>query len=362
MENICVIFGGVSPEHDVSIITGVMTLNSLDRERYNPVPVYIDKNGKWLFGEQLFNIDNYKKLNLKKLKQVLLKPNDDYLYSASNKLKKICKLSCIINCTHGGDGESGALSGIVEISKIPYCSPACLASSVCMDKYFTKIFLKGLKIPSVNCVCLTNPLEYEKAVKFGFPLIIKPNSCGSSIGISVVNDISELKSALTLAFSFDKKVIAEKLLTEFTEINCAVYKINEKFFVSECEQPVGEKEVLTFNDKYSGGKRIFPANIDKSLSDKIKRYSKKIYKSLDCNGVIRIDFFIVNDKVFVNEINTVPGSLAYYLFCDKLKSFTKILNNLISDALTRSAKQKSLTTAFNSGIITGLVPKGSKRL
>ena len=363
MKNIAVFFGGMSVEHDVSIITGVMTLNSLDKSKYNPVPIYVSGKGEWFTGELLFDLDNFKNLDIKRLKRATFFSGENVLYSVKkNKMKAVADIAVAINCMHGERGEDGSLSGLTAMCKIPLASPPTLASSVCMDKSFTKIVLSGLKVKALPYFYAEKEEQLEfLPEKLTYPLMVKPNSLGSSVGINVANDQKELKRAFRYATRFGEGVIIEPCLSDFKEINCAAYRTsNGEIKVSECEQPIGRTEILSFADKYQGGKRVFPAQIDTRLSDRIKETTLKVYKSLKCSGVIRIDYFIKDKEIYLNEVNTVPGSLAHYLFGETMKEFSVMLEDLISVAEKNFAKESTFVTKNNTDILKGVGSKGAK--
>ncbi|MBQ3492871.1 MAG: ATP-grasp domain-containing protein [Clostridia bacterium] len=363
MKNVAVFFGGQSVEHDISVITGVMSLNSLDDNAFCGIPIYIDKNGEWYTGEVLKDLDNYKCLDYKKLLKVTLVCGDNCLYVLKkNKLKKFCALSVALNCLHGERGEDGCLYGLLSMCKIPLASPPITPSAVCMDKTFTKTVMKGLGVKTLNSITVSSLEQLEKVKKnLNYPVIVKPNKSGSSIGVNKAVDDQTLKTALLYALRFGESAIIEPCLENFIEINCACYQDSGgNVVVSECERPVGRNEVLTFGDKYKSGKRIFPADIDKKYSDKIKKITQKVYCEAGFTGVIRIDYFLVDKDIILNEINTVPGSLAYYLFGNTLKTLTTILSEVINRALGDYARSLSVQTEFKSGVLTGCVGKGAK--
>lgn len=364
MKKIAVFFGGESVEHDVSVITGIMTLNSVDKDKYQPIPVYVDKCGRWFTGKSLFDLDAVKNLDFKKLDRVTLVSGDNVLYKIKGKkLKPIDSIAVAINCMHGERGEDGSLMGALVMSKIPAASPPMLASSVCMDKRFTKVVMNGLKVPVLPYVYVKKAEQLKEVLdKLAFPVIVKPNKLGSSIGISVANDFEELKSAFTFARRYGEGVIVEPKLDDFIEINCAAYLTEKDLEVSLLEQPVGRTNLLSFVDKYENGKRIFPANLPKKLTEKIRGITKKVYEELGAEGIIRIDYFVADGKVYLNEVNTVPGSLAYYLFTPTLKGFTKIINQTIAVAEKRFSEGSSYLTDYRSGILSGIGVKGAKRL
>lgn len=363
MKNIAVFFGGSSVEHDVSVITGVLTLNSLDRETYLPIPIYVSNEGVWYTGDCLNDLDEYKNLNYKKLKKVTFLPGDSLLVEyKKRKIMPLFKISAGINCMHGERGEDGSLCGFLNMCGVPLASPDLLSSSVSMDKCATKIFLKGLGV---------NTLPYkicEKAtdlpsIDLKFPVIVKPACCGSSIGISIAKNKKELNSSLALAFRFGEKLIIEQCLTDFIEINCAAYKNSEgKVIISECERPVTAHEILTFEDKYKEGHHEFPAKIPKETSDKIKGITERVYSALGFSGIIRIDYLVTNEDIFLNEINSVPGSLAYYLFCKNLKEYKAVLTDIIVRCERRFSASSTLQRSFKTSILQFSGSKGSKRL
>ncbi len=363
MKNVAVFFGGESIEHDISIITGVLTLNSIDK-KYKAIPIYVSKGGDFYTGDNLFDPDSFKNLDYKKLKRVTLVLGENKLFQINKRrLKNLCVISVAINCMHGERGEDGCISSLLKLCNIPLGSPDTLGSSLCMNKGVTKIALKGLEVPALPSVTASDVICAVSAERLGYPLIVKPCTGGSSIGINTARDRQELEHAVNFALKYSETVIIEPALTNFTEINCACFKDSDgKLIVSECEKPMGKMEVLTFDDKYRGGLREFPANIDKEISDKIKKITAKIYRELEFSGVIRIDYFVQDKTVYVNEINTVPGSLAYYLFCKSTIEFRKMLSEMIEFAMLSFNKNSCIKKTFDSGIISTLTSKGSKNV
>ncbi len=365
MKTVAVFFGGQSVEHEISIITGVMTANSIDKNKYIALPIYVGNDGAWYTGSALLDLDGYKNLDYKKLSQVTYIIGDNAIYAVKkNKLKKIAQIAVAINCMHGERGEDGSLAGLLNMTGIPLASPPMLPSAISIDKAFTKTVLKSLKVKTLAGVTLTNTDDLDEIIKtVKFPVIVKPNRLGSSIGVGRADDKNGLSSAVSYALKFGEKVLVEPCVENFTEINCAAYQSADgEIKVSECERPVGRTEILSFGDKYESGKRVFPADIDKKYSDKIKKSTEKIYRELGFKGVIRIDYFIADGEVYLNEINTVPGSLAYYLFSDTLKGFTAMLNQLIEVAERDFTKESTAQKTFKSGILTRAGSKGAKRL
>jgi D-alanine-D-alanine ligase len=353
MINVAVVFGGESCEHDVSIITGVQFMNNCDRLKYNIIPIYIDEVGEWYTGNNLFDLDNYKD-DLGKLKKCTFVANDKFLYyKCGNKLKKILEIDVCVLCLHGVNGEDGCVSGILELSKIPYTASGVCCSSVCMDKSVFKCFCLGLGVDVVNgitvkqkdyyldrdmCVCNISNLDY--------PVIIKPSRQGSSIGIEVCRTVEELDEKLKNAFCYDDKVLVEKFLSVKKEVNIALFIDNNNLVLSNSEEPVRCCEILGFDQKYmsNGGfesiKRVVPADVSGDVLDKIKCVAKNVYYQLDAFGVVRFDFIIDNDdKVYLNEVNTIPGSMANYLFDKNKYTYKSFIDSLIASAFIRHNKK-----------------------
>lgn len=364
MRNIAVFFGGESVEHDISVITGVIVMNSIDKSGDVSIPIFIDRDNKWYTGQILKDIDFYKTLDVKKLKRVsMVFGNDTLYYIKGKRLKEFCSLSSAINCMHGGLGEDGSMMGCLNVLGIPTASPNVLPSSVFMDKMATKIFLKGINVHTLKGVVLDSDKNLEKVEKaFSYPVIVKPISLGSSVGIKVARDKKELKDGVLFALRYANKVIVEPFLENFEEINCAVYKDRDCLVVSECEKPLKDKGVLDFDDKYLKGDREFPAKIPDKIRDKIRKIAKKIYTAFDMQGIIRIDFMVDGERVLVNEVNTVPGSLSYYLFAQNSEDFSVILKRTTDLAVKLYAKDKTLIKRFSSSVLNIKGAKGAKRL
>ena len=375
MKNIAVFFGGKSCEHDISVITGVLTVNSLNNELFTGICIYVDRNGTWYTGEDLKDISFYKNINYKKLNKVTMVFGDGYLYKIKrNKLEKFIQISCAINCMHGLNGEDGSLAGVMKMSNISLVGSDIFASSLAMDKDFTKIALTGLnvsKLPHVRIYKTHFYSRQELAVKLieskhSYPVIIKPARLGSSIGVYKCSTRDELINNLIKAFKYDNKVIVEQYLSGFKEVNCACYKIGDELIVSECEEPITSNDILSFKDKYESGStevgadKKFPADIPINVSNKIKNITKNVYRKCGFFGIIRIDYMLYNNKIYLNEINCVPGSMAYYLFCDTLKDFSVLLTKLIMEAINVNRAENNLEYVFNSNVLTGSGIKGGK--
>ncbi len=362
MKNILVFFGGKSTEHDVSCITGVLTVNGVDKTKYNAIPIYVSREGVWYTGEKLKDVTAYKNLEEKGLIKVCVKGGDNKLYAIKkNKIKEICVVSASINCMHGVCGEDGALKGIMDSCEIPLVGASLAPSSVAMDKVYTKYVLNGLKVKTLP-YCVYNGDVDKIEEKFTYPVMVKPSSQGSSIGVNKASNRKELEKSISKAKKFDDKILIERCAQNFYEINCAVYRGTDGIVVSECEMPKTDNNFLTFEDKYMGGTRLFPAPISNALKNKIQSIAIKIYKEMYFSGVIRIDFIVEKGEVYVNEINTVPGSMAYYLFSETLKGFSEMLTSMIEICLQEFNKRQTLIKKFDCNVLDIKGSKGSKRL
>lgn len=366
MINLAVLFGGKSFEHDISVITGVQLLSHANLPNYNVVPIYINKDGRWFVGDELFDLDNYAN-GFRKLKEVTLSSSSKSLYLLKGKsLKKYKDIDVAVLCFHGGLGEGGGISALLELSGIPYSSADLTASSVCLDKSIFKSLMKGLDVPHIDGMSvfendfLADKDEVSKQLSsLGYPLILKPSRLGSSIGIEVVKDEGELVEKLKKTFLFDKRVLVEKFVDIEKEVNIAVVQNKGELIFSNTEEPVSSSEILSFDDKYrenTGGfetiKRIMPAKISKDTEIKIKDIARKVYKNLDLFGVVRFDFIIdKNDNLYINEVNTIPGSMANYLFDKSKLSYEGLIEMLVSNATKRAVEQSKQKSGVDLDIL-----------
>lgn len=360
-KNVAVFFGGKSVEHDISIITGLQTINSLNPFKFNVVPIYINKQGVWLTGENLKSINEYKNLNYKKVKKVCLLPDSNFLFSfKGSKLKKVAEIDYIINCMHGLNGEDGFLAGVVRQTNIIFCSPDIKPSAISMDKAISKYIFKSLGLNVLPFISFDKQelIEnkesiFKKINEIGYPIVVKPCNLGSSIGISFCNNSDEAEKAIETAFCFDHLVVIERGLTEFSEYNCSALGLSERVETSEIERPEINGKILTFNSKYTEKtKREFPAKIGKKLKNELQKQTALIYKELGCSGVIRVDFMFdeKESKLYINEANLVPGSLAFYLWKGKY-TYSQLIEKLIEDATLNYNRQSSKVTSFNSNAL-----------
>ncbi len=357
---IAVIFGGKSSEHDISIITGVMAVNAAG-VKHEVIPVYVTREGRMLTGKCFDKVEHF--LSPVKGKPVCFVPASGGMKIGS----RFVHIDCAINACHGHGGEDGALSGLLELCEIPYVGSSVSASAIGMDKWVFKRIMESCGLPVVPYFGV-NRYEYGKpdfdiasfVDKIGFPLIVKPCNLGSSIGVGIANDFRELFVALDAAFMWDRRAVVEKALVGFTEVNCAVLGYDDILLTSEVEQPVGFKDFLNFDDKYCRSLktevRKMPAPLPDDVRLKVRSLSEQVFKAVGCSGVARTDFLIDGDDIFVNEINTVPGSLSEYLFGYGGMTFVELIDRLISDALKIKEGKDALKYRYQSNVLSAKNP------
>ncbi|MCL1816872.1 MAG: D-alanine--D-alanine ligase [Clostridiales bacterium] len=373
-----VIFGGRTVEHEVSVISALQVIGALDKNKYEPIPIYISKQGRWYSGEALQDLKNYQNIPalLSKLKPVYYSAVfDEWLLRESNKAGLFSKawqqrLDVALPVLHGTHGEDGCLQGLLELSGIPYAGPGVLGAALGMDKIAMKAMLKEAGLPITDYICLSRR-EYhdnEPAVldkienALSYPLIIKPANLGSSIGISRVANRRQLQEALRLVVNLSLRIMAESAVTPLREFNCAVLGSGGDLITSCVEEPIAAADMLSFADKYlenvsgkgmSGAKRRLPADIEESLASHIADLSRRAFSALDGAGVARIDFLYnsASQQLYINEINTIPGSLAFYLFEPAGLSYSALLDELIHLALERYREKGKLTFTYDSNIL-----------
>lgn len=384
MKTVAVIFGGVSTEHEVSIISGVQVLNALDKSKYKVLPIYITKGGQWVKGDQSFfdvkTFTNFDK-GVKNKKFAFISPDTkiNYLVEAPSTytfLKPLVKeeIDIIFPVFHGRLGEDGSIQGLFEMAGLPYVGCSVTASAIGMDKMISKRIAQAINVPVLagNWINENNRKDAMDSLKY--PVYVKPVHLGSSIGVKRANNKKELDEALDVAFFYDNKVLVEQGLTDAKEVNVSLIG-NDPYEVSPMEMPVSTSDLLSFKDKYlSDGsksrgmaslKRIIPAPIKKETEKKIEEYAKKFFSEIGGEGIVRMDFILSKDekKIYLNEINTMPGSLSFYLWKEKAVTFPKLLDKLIDYAFESHNKKEKLNTTFESNILEGFSGvKGAKKL
>ncbi len=358
MKNVAVFFGGKSNEHDISVITGVYAVNLLRAAGYRVIPVYLGREGGMCYADA----EGIKDFTDNKLKTTPAYLEGGALYSIK-KHKKLYGIDVALNCCHGGMGEDGTLSALLRWNGIPSASPNAVVSGVFMDKWLTKIAARGLNIPVARGVCVREGESVSVKEAGGFPVIVKPVTLGSSIGIKVAHDEKELDEALELAFRLDGAALIEEYFTNKRDINCAAYRKGDEVITSPLEEVFSNDAILSFHEKYEEAAREskLPAELSDKTAEEIMGYTEKIYREFSCRGVVRADFLIADGKVYFNELNTVPGSLSCYLFGKSLSDARDFLTTLVEDALYHKPKEKEIlkTSVLDSKVFSG--GKGSKR-
>src|SRR3989344_2510315 len=329
---VVVIFGGLSVEHEISIITGLQIIENLDQSKYNLMPVYWSKENKFLTCSNFTNSREIIKNIISQKAEVIWDFNNKRILLKKGLIPSTTIVpNVIIPAMHGSFGEDGSLQGLLDIFGVPYVGSNVGASFLSMDKNIFKTVMKANEINILPWQTATRDDSRDFKVEFEFPVICKPNSLGSSIGVAKCKTQKELRKALDVIFELDKSAIIEPFVEKMVEVNCAVLGNPKNQRVSVCERPLTKSEVLNYEEKYlkgskaKGGMKTFgmasfdrkiPADIPQNLSVSIQEVSKKIFRILGCSGVARIDYIVPETKrdFYVNEINPIPGSYAYYLW------------------------------------------------
>lgn len=388
--NVAVFFGGRSVEHEISVISAIQAINAFDANKYNVVPIYISKQGRWYTGENLLNLKNYRDLNrlVAEADEVFMRPEfgDFNLYKVhtglfSKKNPVVAELHVAIPVLHGTNGEDGIFEGLLETIGIPFAGCNTLSSANGMDKITMKMILRSEGIPVVDYVWFTdyewnsdrNKIIAKVEDKLNYPVIVKPANLGSSVGIGTAADREELISRINKAEKFSQRIIVEHMVEQLQEINCSVLGDADEHQSSVCEEPIKSGKFLSYEDKYMGGtktnqgmqaseKRI-PADLPTEMSEKIRKMAGDTFRVLSCHGVSRIDVMIdrKDNSVYVNEINTIPGSLSFYLWEASGISFTQLMDKLVSLALKRKRAMERKTFSYDQNIFAlGGGTKGAK--
>ena len=402
--NVAVVFGGKSTEHEVSIISALQAIENIDKEKYNVVPIYMDKKGDFYYSSDDILIDskNYKNINslISKCKNICFIKIKNHTYIRDvNPIIFGDKTNILIDVAfpivHGTNVEDGNLQGYFHTLNLPVVGPDTLSAALSMDKYVMKEYCKAIGVPVIDAIRLDkidfkneNDIVNKVEEKFDYPVIVKPVNLGSSIGISKAKDRDALIKAFELAFSFADIVLVEKAIVNMREINCAILGDKFECETSALEEPFGNDDILSFADKYMGGgkgmkgvkvgakantvgdsptsmkvgaksgmaslSRKVPADIDEKMASEIRDYAKKIFKYLGCSGVSRIDFIIDkdNNKIYANEINPIPGSLSFYLFKPIGVEYKTLIDRLIKIAVDNYKDAERLNFSFDNNLLS----------
>lgn len=386
-----IFFGGKSVEHEISVITMSQAISSIDTTKYELVPIYISKQGVMYTGDDLLDLYQYKDMD------VLLKRSYKVSVVNDGKGVKVIRVPApiigkrVLNTIdvafpiiHGTNGEDGTIAAFVNLLGIPCVGPDILASSVGMDKIAMKKIMKESGLPVVDYVSFYS-MEYNKdedkiiekiEEKLTYPIIVKPANLGSSVGIKKAKNKQEAIEAIEFAMEFSDRILVEKAIENLKEINCSVIGDICETEASVCEEPCFEDDILSYADKYmagtkggtkgikgaptkGGGKGMavsnkkLPADISDEKRDEIQKLAKETFKVLGCRGVSRIDFLIdiKTDETYVNEINTIPGALSYYLWEASGKSFKDELDEIIGIAIRNHNEKEKLTVSYDQNIL-----------
>lgn len=379
-----VIFGSRTCEHEVSIISALQLMRAANRDTYDVIPIYISKKGEWFTGDSLFEISAFTPFDesRKGIMRVALDLTAGSgalttLEAAKGLFGKehqrlVTRLDCVIPVMHGMHGEDGTLQGLLEMCNIPYASPGVGASALGMDKVYMKDFFRGCGFPVLPSTWFLRKAweadpegtmdQIEKALSY--PVFVKPASLGSSIGVGRAEDRKNLKEALEVAFEFDRKVLVEKGIVDPLELNCSVLGYNGETKASPIEMPITNGDLLSFLDKYGSNpakgmaalKRVLPAPIEPELRDEIQALSTRVFHAMDCKGVVRIDYMFApqENKLYITEINTIPGSLAFYLWDSCGVSYSQLIDEMVRYALEAKEDKDNCNYAYTSKILDDL--------
>lgn len=383
-----VIYGGETVEHEVSVISALQAMNNLNEDKYDIVPIYISKDRIWYTGHMLRDIEFYKEFEDEKkyaTKVMLYKKGKTFLLQRTTGLfrKDITGLDVILPVVHGNNVEDGSLAGLLDSIGIPYVGSHVLGGALGQDKVVMKQVMESVNLPIVpytwfyDSEYLDNKENILKEIKkIGYPVIVKPATLGSSIGIEVAKNEKDIESKIEDAMEYDTKIVVEKVIENLTEVNVSVLGNYEYQKVSPLEEVMGEDEILSFADKYLGNakskgtaskgmastSRIVPARISEKLTKEIQDTAKQVFKVLNLSGVCRVDFLIDNkeNKFYVNEPNTCPGSLSFYLWKEAGMKYSELLDEMVSIAIKEYKHKNQKTMSFKSSIFDGF--NGSKGL
>ncbi|MBQ3110184.1 MAG: D-alanine--D-alanine ligase [Clostridia bacterium] len=379
-----VLFGGNSVEHEVSVISASQAMHALNKEKYNVVPIYITKDCKFYTGDALLDIKKYKDIPalLAECEEVVLKKgnNNAELVKVKGGIfgkKVVAVCDMFIPVVHGTNVEDGTLQGYLEMLGVPYGGCDVTASALGMDKYAMKCVLRDAGVNVLDAVCFYSREYYkngDKVIesienKLSYPVIVKPVNLGSSVGIKVAKNREGLVEAIDEAATFSQKVLVERAIEKLKEVNCSVLGDYEDCSASVLEEPVSSGgDILDFKDKYQGGSkngdggskgmsgssRKVPAEVTKEQEEAIKEMCLTTFKALNCNGVARIDVMIDEEsgEIFVNEINTIPGSLSFYLWEAAGLSFDKLMDKIIYYAQKRHREREKLSFSYDTNLLS----------
>jgi D-alanine-D-alanine ligase len=378
--NVALIFGGCSPEHEVSIVTAHQVYLAL-QESHHVIPIYITKNGEWLTGDAMRDLSaftdgtlphpsDFDKITIEFYPEPKFVITSRHWISRNVRKRSVLPVDVVFPAIHGMHGEDGTLQGLLELMNLPYVGAGVVGSAVGMDKIMMKAILNENNLSVLPYLYWTrhnwntrrDEILKEVETTLSYPLFVKPAMSGSSIGVSHVKNQTELCTAAEVAGQYSRRVLVEKAVEKPLEINCAVMGLDEPT-ASVCEQPVTQTNFLSFDDKYihqedentgmAGADRKIPAPISEELTSHIQGLAVRTFQVLDCAGVARIDFLVdAEQNVYVNEINTIPGSYSYYLWTHQDIEFPKLGSELIDLAFKAHAQKNALTYTYTTNLLS----------
>lgn len=398
-ETVAVLFGGRSTEHEVSVITGHQVMDALEAAGYAVLPIYITKEGEWYAGQALHHIRQYidpafSPSKLASVYRVSLSPDRairqllPHPDSRSGLFKKLPRLwaEVFFPTLHGTFGEDGALQGLFEMADVAYVGSGVLASAAGMDKVRQKALYRDADIPVLDCLAVSRAEWQHDREAFvarvedfcPYPLMVKPVCLGSSIGVKRCEHAGELREAIEAAVLLDERVLVERALTNFIEINCSVLGPPEQ--VSVCEQPHTNEAILSFDAKYrQGGKkgiavggakagmaslgRTVPAPISAALATRVQDLARTAFRALGAAGVARVDFLFEpgGERLYLNEINTLPGSFAFYLWEASGIPFDELVTRVVQIALAQHRGRSATQFTFEANLLRAAPPRADSR-
>ena len=389
-KNIVIAFGGRSPEHEVSVLSAMQAISALRDTNYNIAPLYISKSGRWFTGSYLLELEHYQDLDkLKKQaipctfsfdnigKPVLLETEGSGFFSKPEQHA----IYALIPAFHGSEGENGSFQGVCEMFHIPYGGSGVFASSLGMDKVKAKDLCRAHDISVVDDVSFSERNwnnEQEAIIKkieaLSYPVIVKPVTLGSSIGVVRADTKEELVDGIETAFRYDEQLLVEKAVQPLMEINCAVLGTPDDNQTSVCEQPLGQEETLSFEDKYQSDEgaakgmasadRIIPAEISEEQTKHIHSLAQQIFSLFGAGGIARLDFLIQKDEgtVYFNEINTIPGSFSFYLWEEDGMNMKDLMLELVDIAIKQHRNKTGRIRSYDTNLLSEKAVRGIKGL
>jgi D-alanine-D-alanine ligase len=370
-----VLYGGRSGEHEVSLASAAAVFGHLDRERYEPIPIRIEKDGRWILAErpptaasaaEVIEQVRSEGMRLRSGREIFLvpRPGDKTLLAIDNRDEVAhvteMHLDVIFPVLHGPYGEDGTVQGLLELANVPYVGAGVLASSVAMDKALSKVIFEAAKLPvsPYEVVLRREWLANRDAIakflvkKLGYPMFVKPVNLGSSVGISKARDRASLETAIDLAAEFDRKVIVEAAVPEAREIEVAVLG-NDAPEASVPGEIIPSREFYDYEAKYldEGSRTIVPADLKAPERDAIRELAVAAFRALDCSGMARVDFLMSrpSGKIYINDANTIPGFTTISMYSKMWEAsgvpYPALLDRLIALALERHAEKQELRTS-----------------